>query len=48
MWFLLIKRLDNVSLKLLFLVQMTKKDLTILLRLSCHLKKKCSQYFKVL
>jgi hypothetical protein len=33
--FLLIERLDNFSLKLLFFVQMTKKDLTILLRLSC-------------
>jgi hypothetical protein len=31
--FLLIERLDNFSLKLLFLMQMTKKDLTILIRL---------------
>jgi hypothetical protein len=28
-WFLLIERLDNFSLKLLFQVEMTKKDLTI-------------------
>ena len=31
---------DNVSLKLLFFMQMTKNDLTIILRLSCPLKKK--------
>ena len=39
--------LDNFSLKLLFLEQMTKKDLIILLKLSCYYFK-CSQYFKVL
>ncbi len=39
MRFLLIERLDNFSLKLLFLVQITKKELTVLLMLSCHLKK---------
>ena len=42
MLFLLIERLDDFNLKLLFLVQMTKKDLTILLKLSYHffIKKK--------
>ena len=35
-WFLFIECLDNFNLKLLFLVQMTKKDLTILLKLSSN------------
>jgi hypothetical protein len=36
MRFLLIERLNNFSLKQCFLVQMTKNDLIILLRLFCH------------
>ena len=49
MQFLLIERLDNFSLKLMFMVQMTKNDLTILLRLPYHfflLKKKIQSKFQ--
>ena len=36
MVFLSTERLDNIGVKLLFWVQITKMDLTILLRLSCQ------------